>query len=113
MKKEIINKIIKEILNEIFINSINIKDVKTDTNITIFFQDNNIKLKKIDEKKFNVLEIKNSEKVQVGDNIEFLSGELKLNNKYKCYIFRKNESGKMLKIDLIHQFSPIKSIEML
>jgi hypothetical protein len=113
MKNEKINSIIKQILMEIFINSFNIKDIEPNANITIFFQDNNIKLEKTSEEKFKVLDIKNSEKVQVGDEISFLEKELKVGNKTKCYIFRKNESGKMLKIDFIHQFSPIKSIEIL
>lgn len=113
MKNEKINSIIKQILKEIFINSLNINDIEPNTNITIFFQDNNIKLEKLNEDKFKVIDIKNSEKVQVDDEISFLEKELKIGNKTKCYIFRKNKLGKMLKIDLIHQFSPIKSIDLL
>jgi hypothetical protein len=112
MKQDLIKSIIKEILKETFLKSINLSEISIDANITIIFQNNELNLKKISENRFEVKSIKVSDKIKQGDQLEFMDKLLEINKKEKCNIFRKNKIGKFLKIDIIHEFAPIKSIEV-
>lgn len=112
MQPDLIKSIIKEILQETFVNSIDISELDINANITIIFQNNELKLKKISENRFEVESIKVSDKIKQGDQLEFIDKKLKINKKEKCNIYRKNKIGKFLKIDIIHEFAPLKSIEV-
>lgn len=112
MQSNLIKSIIREILQETFVNSFNTQDIDINANINIIFQNNELNLTKISENLFEVKKIKVSDKIKVGDQIEFIDKKLEINKKEKCNIYRKNEIGKFLKIDIIHEFSPIKSIDL-
>lgn len=111
MQPDFIKSIIKEILRETFVNSIELPALDINANITIIFQNNELNLKKIEKNRFEVEKIKVSDKIKEGDQLEFIDNKLEINKKEKCNIYRKNEIGKLLKIDMIHEFAPIKSIE--
>jgi len=113
MKTDFIKSIIKEILRETFVSSIELSALDINANITIIFQNNELKLKKIEKNRFEVELIKVSDKIKEGDQLEFIDNKLEINKKEKCNIYRKNEIGKFLKIDMIHEFAPIKSIDII
>ncbi len=113
MKTDFIKSIIKEILRETFVSSIELSALDINANITIIFQNNELKLKKIEKNRFEVESIKVSDKIKDGDQLEFIDNKLEINKKEKCNIYRKNEIGKFLKIDMIHEFAPIKSIDII
>lgn len=113
MNKGLIQKIIKEILQETFVNNINVGNIDINANITIIFQNNELNLEKISEKRFKAISVKVSDIIKKDDELEFFDKTFEVNKKVKCNIYRKNEIGKLLKIDIIHEFSPIKSIEII
>ena len=113
MQPDFIKSIIKEILQETFVNSIEVSALDINANITIIFQNNELKLKKIGKNRFEVESIKVSDKIKEGDQLEFIDNKLEINKKEKCNIYRKNKIGKFLKIDMIHEFAPVKSIEII
>ena len=110
--KSIFTNLIQEVLSEMFVDSINLKEIQSEANITILFKDNNIQLKKVKDK-FKVLKASNPERVKVGDIIEFLESDIKIGTSPKCYIYRRNEIKKFKKINMVHQFSDVTSIDLI
>ena len=108
--KPFFKNLIQEILNEIFVESINLNQIDLGSNITILFKDNKIKIKKIKDR-FIVLDTTNPERVKPGDIIEFIETNLIIGMSPQCYIYRKNEIDKYKKINMVHKFSSIESIE--
>jgi hypothetical protein len=121
MKSNILNNLVNEILSEMFINCVDLKQIPFSSNISILFQDNNIKIEKVEEKKsgkeyvpnilFKVKDVSNDGKIKVNDVLLFLDSSIRVGTNPQCFIFRRNESGKLKKINTIHEFSFIKSIQ--
>ena len=111
MKPTIFKVLIQEVLTEIFSESVNLNELKQDSNISILFQDNKIELKKI-KHGFKVTALTNPERIKESDILKFLDFNIWIGSKPKCYIYRKNEIEKYKKIKMVHEFSEVKKIEI-
>ena len=104
--------LIQEILSEMFIESLNLNEIKPGSKIVILFQDNKVEIEKI-KNKFKVLKVSNPERIKPNDILEFIEFNITTGASPRCYIYRKNKIGKYKKIKMIHDFSYVKSVEII